>query len=159
VHHAKTLRREQQRRYRRSPIHRPCFFYPVMVVESGRGRRGQRRAVVQTARRLVGNLADISAGGCSVNTLYPLKAGSLCKIEFELNRRQRLSVFGKVRTVRKSGLRGGMMHVMFTRLSTSFLNQIYLYVYDYTPPRGVPSLPVSGSRLPYRVAPRTPPQG
>ena len=27
------------------------------------------------------------------------------------------------------------MHVMFTRMSTSFLNQIYLYVYDYSPPR------------------------
>jgi hypothetical protein len=35
LHHAKTLRREQQRRYRRSPIHRPCFFYPVLIVDSG----------------------------------------------------------------------------------------------------------------------------
>ena len=146
VHHAKTLRREQQRKFRRSPIHRPCFFYPVMVVESGSGRKAQRKAVVQTARRLIGNLVDISAGGCSVSSLYPLKAGDLCKIEFELNRRQRLSVFGKVRTVRRSGLRGGTMHVMFTRLSTRFLNQIYLYVYDYSPPPTIGSVRYSRPR-------------
>lgn len=159
VHHAKTLRREQQRRYRRSPIHRPCFFYPVMVVESGSGRRKERRAVVQTARRLVGNLVDISAGGCSVNGLYPLKAGSLCKIEFELNRRQRMNVFGKVRTVRKSGIRGGVMHVMFTRVSASLLNQIYLYVYDYTPPGGLPQRPAGVARFPRRPAPAAAPPG
>jgi hypothetical protein len=31
------------------------------------------------------------------------------------------------------------MHVMFTKLSTGFLNQIYLYVYDYSSPRFTPS--------------------
>jgi hypothetical protein len=28
-----------------------------------------------------------------------------------------------------------VMHVMFTKLSSHYLNQIYLYVYDYSPPR------------------------
>ena len=135
LHHAKTLRREQQRRYRRSPIHRPCFFYPVLIVQSGAGRRAQRKAVVQTTRRFLGNLVDISAGGCSINSIYPLRTGSLSKIEFELARRQRITVFGKVKRVRKSGLRGGVMHIMFTKLSSRYLNQIYLYVYDYSPPR------------------------
>jgi c-di-GMP-binding flagellar brake protein YcgR len=135
LHHARTLRREQQRRYRRSQIHRPCFFFPVLVVESGVGRRAQKKAVVQTARRYLGNLIDISAGGCSINSVYPLKQGSLCKIEFELARRQRIMVFGKVKRIRKSGFRSRVMHIMFTKLSSHYLNQIYLYVYDYTPPR------------------------
>jgi c-di-GMP-binding flagellar brake protein YcgR len=135
LHHAKTLRREQQRRYRRSPIHRPCFFFPVLIVESRPGRRAEKKAVVQTTRRLLGNLIDISAGGCSIHSVYPLKTGSLCKIEFELARRQRISVFGKVKRIRKTGFRGGIMHIMFTKLSTHYLNQIYLYVYDYAPPR------------------------
>jgi len=134
LHHAKTLKREQQRRYRRSPIHRPCFFFPVLVVESGSGRRAQKKAVVQTTRRYLGNLIDISAGGCSINSVYPLSTGSLCKIEFELARRQRISVFGKVKKIRKTGFRSGVMHIMFTKLSSRYLNQIYLYVYDFTPP-------------------------
>ena len=135
LHHARTLRREQQRRFRRSPIHRPCFFFPVLVMETGSGRRAQKRAVVQTTRRYLGNLLDISAGGCSINSVYPLKSGSLCKIEFELARRQRITVFGKVKRIRKTGYRGGIMHVMFTKLSSHYLNQIYLYVYDFSPPR------------------------
>jgi c-di-GMP-binding flagellar brake protein YcgR len=135
VHHARTLKREQQRKYRRSPIHRPCFFFPVLIVDSGSGRRAEKKAVVQTTRRYLGNLIDISAGGCSVNSIYPLKPGSLCKIEFELARRQRITVFGKVKRVRKTGFRGGVMHIMFTKLSSRYLNQIYLYVYDFSPPR------------------------
>ena len=134
VHHAKTLRRAQQRRFRRSSLNRPCFFYPIHLVTT-EGKRAERRAVVQAHMRLLGNLLDISAGGCSINSLYPLKPGALCKIEFELGRRQHISVFGKVKRVRRGSSRGGIMHVMFTRMSTSFLNQIYLYVYDYTPPR------------------------
>ncbi|MBN1835100.1 MAG: PilZ domain-containing protein, partial [Spirochaetales bacterium] len=74
-------------------------------------------------------------GGCSIHSLYPLKPGDLCKIEFELGRNQHIAVFGKVKRVRRDSSRGGIMHVMFTRMSTAFLNQIYLYVYDYTPPR------------------------
>jgi c-di-GMP-binding flagellar brake protein YcgR len=135
VHHARTLKREQQRRYRRSPIHRPCFFFPILIVDSGSGRRAQKRAVVQNTRRYLGNLIDISAGGCSINSVYPLKPGSLCKIEFELARRQRITVFGKVKRTRKTGFRGGVMHIMFTKLSSRYLNQIYLYVYDFSPPR------------------------
>ena len=135
LHHAKTLKREQQRRYRRSAIHRPCFFFPVLVVSSGPGRRSAKKAVVQTTRRYLGNLIDISAGGCSIISVYPLKPGDLCKIEFELARRQRITVFGKVKRIRKSGFRSRVMHIMFTKLSSHFLNQIYLYVYDYTPPR------------------------
>ena len=135
LHHAKTLKREQQRKYRRSPIHRPCFFFPVLIVDSGAGRRSGKKAVVQATRRYLGNLIDISAGGCSINSIYPLKPGSLCKIEFELARRQRITVFGKVKRVRKTGFRGGVMHIMFTKLSSRYLNQIYLYVYDFSPPR------------------------
>jgi len=63
-----------------------------------------------------------------------LSTGSLCKIEFELARRQRISVFGKVKKIRKTGFRSGVMHIMFTKLSSRYLNQIYLYVYDFTPP-------------------------
>ena len=135
LHHARTLQREQQRKYRRSPIHRPCFFFPVLVVDSGSGRRAKKKAVVQASRRYLGNLLDISAGGCSINSVYPLSTGSLCKIEFELARRQRITVFGKVKRIRKTGFRSGVMHIMFTKLSSRYLNQIYLYVYDFTPPQ------------------------
>jgi c-di-GMP-binding flagellar brake protein YcgR len=134
IQHAKTIRSEQQRKFRRRTLHRPCFFYPVEIIQQGTGRRSVRKAVVQSHQRLLGNLLDISAGGCSITSLSPLKNGQLLKMEFELGSRQRITVFGKIKRSRPQHHRGGIMHVMFTRLSSQFLNQIYSYVYDYAPP-------------------------
>ena len=134
IQHSKSLRRAQQRRFRRTALNRPCFFYPVHIVERQEGRATERKALVQTARRLLGHLLDISAGGCSISSLSPLAAGSLCKLEFEIRRQSRIVVFGKVKRTR--GLKaqhGGVMHLMFTTLSSQHLNQIYTFVYGYSP--------------------------
>jgi c-di-GMP-binding flagellar brake protein YcgR len=134
VQHSKTLRRAQQRRFRRTALNRPCFFFPVHIVEEQQGRKTVRRAMVQTNRRVLGHVQDISAGGCAISTMYPLPAGSLCKAEFEIGRQDRITVFGKIKRVRGLGQhRGGVMHLMFTTLSRKHLNQIYSYVYDYAP--------------------------
>jgi len=139
IQHSKSLRRAQQRKFRRSPLNRPCFIYPVHIVERQEGRTTERKALVQTARRLLGHLLDISAGGCSISSLSPLPAGSLCKLEFEIRRQSRIVVFGKVKRTR--GLKsqhGGVMHLMFTTLSSQHLNQIYTFVYGYSPPGSSP---------------------
>jgi c-di-GMP-binding flagellar brake protein YcgR len=134
VQHSKTLRRAQQRKFRRTALNRPCFFFPVHIVEEQEGRKTVRRAMIQTNRRVLGHVQDISAGGCAIATMYPLAAGSLCKAEFEISRQNRITVFGKIKRVRGLGHhRGGVMHLMFTTLSSRHLNQIYSYVYDYAP--------------------------
>jgi c-di-GMP-binding flagellar brake protein YcgR len=135
IQHSRSLRRAQQRKYRRSPLNRPCFFYPVHIVEQQQGRTTERKAMVQSNRRLLGHLLDISAGGCSVSSLAPLPTGSLCKLEFEIRRQSRIVVFGKVKRTRGVKTQhGGVMHLMFTTLSSQHLNQIYTFVYGYSPP-------------------------
>ena len=135
IQHARSLKRAQQRKFRRSALNRPCFFYPVHIVERQEGRSLERKAMVQTSRRLLGHVLDISAGGCSISSLTPLAAGSLCRLEFEIRRQSRIVVFGKVKRTRgQSSQRGGVMHVMFTTLSSQHLNQIYTFVYGYSPP-------------------------
>ena len=149
IQHSKSLRRAQKRRFRRSALNRPCFFYPVQIVEERTGRTTSRKAMVQASRRLLGHLLDISAGGCSISSLTPLAAGSLCKLEFEIRRQSRIMVFGKVmRTRGGESERGGVMHLMFTALSSQHLNQIYSFVYGYSSP-GAFSQPAAG-RLPLR---------
>jgi c-di-GMP-binding flagellar brake protein YcgR len=134
VQHSRTLRRAQQRRFRRTALNRPCFFYAVHIVEEQQGRKTVRRAMIQTNRRVLGYVQDISAGGCAISTLSPLPAGSLCKAEFEIAHQNRIVVFGKIKRVRGLGhRRGGIMHLMFTTLSSRHLNQIYSYVYGYAP--------------------------
>ncbi len=132
LQHSRTLRREQQRHQRRKSLSRPCFFYPIRVMEVGGGRRQSRKAVVQYDLRAMGTIVDISAGGCSIRTRRPLKRGALVKIELEIPRRDTLTAFGKLRRVREERM-GGMMHVMFTKVSGANLNKIYSFVYDYTP--------------------------
>jgi hypothetical protein len=41
-----------------------------------------------------------------------------------------VAVYGKVKNVRKAEPMGGVMHVMFTRISSKNLNRINSFVYD-----------------------------
>ena len=134
IQHSKTLRREQKRKFRRRPLEKPCFFYPIQIMEMGTGRKKKRRAVVEQSKRHLGTVADISGGGCSINSLNPLLQGQLIKIEFEFERGTRIAVFGKIKRFGKNKVRGGVMHVMFTKVSGRYLNRIYSYVYNYAPP-------------------------
>ena len=132
IQHSKTLRREQKRKFRRRPLERPCFFYPIQIMETGTGRKKKRRAIVEQSKRHLGTVADISAGGCSINSLNPLPQAQLIKIEFEIERGTRIAVFGKIKRFSKNKVRGGVMHIMFTKVSGRYLNRIYAYVYNYT---------------------------
>ncbi|MBA7618863.1 hypothetical protein ES703_26195 [subsurface metagenome] len=138
IQHSKTVRREQQRKFRRKPLNRPCFFYPISIQSSGAGRRSTLKAVVQYNQSMLGNILDISAGGCSITALSALKAASLMKMEFEIGGAKRISVYGKVKRTRTLKTRSIIMHVMFTKLSGRHLNQIYTYVYNYASVSPVP---------------------
>jgi c-di-GMP-binding flagellar brake protein YcgR len=131
LQHGKTLRKEQQRRARRKELSKPCFCYPVKIVDTGSGRHAERKAVVETRSKIIGTVSDISAGGCSIRARQPFKAGTLVKVELTIGKRDSIAAYGKVLRVRTERL-GGVMHVMFTRVSAAGLNRIYSYVYDYT---------------------------
>jgi hypothetical protein len=131
LQHAKTLRQEQQRRARRRDLSRPCFCYPVKIVEVGSGRRTERKAVVQMKEKIIGTVSDISVGGCSIRARQPLKAATLVKIELSITKRDTLAAFGKVLRIRAERM-GGVMHIMFTKISSDSVNRIYSYVYDFT---------------------------
>ncbi len=127
--HTSRIDASQKRRYPRREMDMPLFFWPVFVMPVGTGRHAKKRAFVSDERRGVGRLEDISAGGCSVRSQRPLKAGTLIKVEFETWDRTKLTAFGKVRSTQRTPLRYGIMHVMFTRVSRKNLNMIQSYVY------------------------------
>jgi hypothetical protein len=134
IQHSRTLRRNQQRKFRRRPLARTCFFYPIEIATVGKGRNLKRRAYVQENFKHLGNFLDISAGGCSVNSQAPLERGKLLMIEFEIERGQRLTAYGKVRRVTKNRGLFSIMHIMFTKVTSRNLNSIYSYVYNYVQP-------------------------
>jgi c-di-GMP-binding flagellar brake protein YcgR len=133
VQHTKTLRKEQRRRARRKAIMRACFYYPVRINDTG----GQRRAVIEHNLRGLGTVVDLSTGGCAIQTLSPYEPGRLVMVEFDIERKTPIRAFGKVRGVRREGARGGVMHVMYTRVTRQYLNRICEFVYDFSKPRTV----------------------
>jgi len=134
IQHSKTLRREQRRRSRRRELMRACFYYPIRITESDAGRKGDRKAVVETNLRTLGTVVDLSAGGCAIQSLNPFDKGKLVMIEFDIDRQAPVRTFGKVMHVQRQKARGGVMHVKFTRVTQQHLNRISEFVYDFARP-------------------------
>ena len=134
VQHSRTLRREQRRRARRRETQRQCFYYPIRIVESGEGRRAQRKASVEQHLRGLGIVVDLSSGGCAIQTMNPLDRGKLVMVEFGLERKAPVRAFGKILGVHRDKGRGGVMHIKFTRVTHQHLNRISEFVYDFTKP-------------------------
>jgi hypothetical protein len=167
IQHAKTLRREQRRRSRRRELLRPCFSYPIRIVDSGEGRKTERKAQVDRSMRTLGTVVDLSAGGCAIQTLSPFEKGKLVMVEFEIDKRAPVRAFGKVMQVGRRMGRGGTMNLMFTRVTSQYLNRISEFVYDFSRPtttaqvrqqvdRAVPGR--GEARPPLKTAPRTLPR-
>ncbi len=132
VEHATSIRQTQKRRSPRRAYDRPCYFYPVTVLTTGRGRKQKTQAFVNKNRRIFGRFEDLSAGGCAIRTQVALPKGNILKIDFEGADGTPLSVYGMVRAVEHQRARGRLMHIKFTRVSRKHLNQIQSYVYGLT---------------------------
>ena len=130
--HTNQIIQAKQRKYRRKNMEKPAFFYPVKILTQGLGKNVQKRAFVETNRYTLATMLDISGGGCSIKTSYPLGQGELIKVEFESGKRNAISFFGKVKHMRRIKPYGGIMHIMFTRISKKYLNKINSYVYNYS---------------------------
>jgi c-di-GMP-binding flagellar brake protein YcgR len=131
IQHGKALRREQRRRARRKPIMRACFYYPIRITEVGHGRNVEKKATVELQLRALGTVVDLSAGGCAIQAMSPFEPGALVMIEFDIDKKAPIRSFGKVKRVRRLKGRGGIMHVMFTRVTRQYLNRIRSFVYDF----------------------------
>jgi c-di-GMP-binding flagellar brake protein YcgR len=134
IQHSKTLRREQRRRNRRREIMRQCFYYPIRIVETGQGRKAERKASVEQNMRTLGIVVDLSAGGCAIQTMNPFDRGKLAMVEFDIDRKAPIRAYGKVLNVHRKKGRGGIMHIMFTRVTRQYLNRISEFVYDFSRP-------------------------
>jgi len=132
VQHSNSIKEAQQRKYRRRELGRPTYFYPVKVMTTGTGKNAQKRAVVENRRGTLGTILEVSAGGCSIRSSYPLGKGELVKIEFETEKGEQVITFGKIRSMQRVDRTSGIMHVMFTRVSRQNINKINQFVYSFS---------------------------
>ena len=129
--HSNTVKEAQQRRFRRKELNKPCYFYPVRIMTTGVGKKQVKKAFIESTRGSLGTILEVSAGGCSLRTTYPLSRGELIKIDFETVKGSPISGYGKVVGFTKQKPVGGIMHIQFTRFSQKHLNRINSFVYEF----------------------------
>jgi c-di-GMP-binding flagellar brake protein YcgR len=124
IAHSNQLRFLSHRRFRRRHAVIACFMFLVYVDGNGKKQR-----LVVDKRRLTGNIADISVGGCSIKTSSPVKVGARFKIEFAQGENN-VAALGQVLRINKTGI-STVIHIKFLRLSKKSMNLINAFVYEY----------------------------
>jgi len=122
--HSNKLRFLSNRRFRRRHAVIACFMFLVYVEGAGKKQR-----LVVDKRRLTGNIADISVGGCSIKTSSPVKVGARFKVEFAQGENN-VAALGQVLRINKTGI-STVIHIKFLRLSKKSMNLINAFVYEY----------------------------
>jgi len=122
--HSNQLRFLSQRRFRRRSAVIACFLFLVYVEGSGK-----KQHLVVDKRRLNGNIADISVGGCSIKTTALIKVGAMFRIEFTQDDNN-VAALGQVLRTNQAGA-STIIHVRFLKVSKTSMNVINTFVYEY----------------------------
>jgi hypothetical protein len=78
----------------------------------------------------MGNIIDISAGGCSLKTNTPVNEGQRLKIDFTREDDSIVAALGQVLRHEKAGI-STILHVKFLKVPRRSLNSINAMVYEY----------------------------
>ena len=122
--HSNHLRYLSQRRFKRRQAVIACFLH-LVYVEGG----GKKQRLVVDKRRLTGNIADVSVGGCSVKMTTPVQVGARFKIEFTQGENN-VAALGQVLRTNRTGA-STIIHVKFLKVSQKSMNIINAFVYEY----------------------------
>jgi hypothetical protein len=122
--HSNQIKFLSQRRYRRRQCNIAANLYLVYVEGSGKKQR-----LVVDKRRLTGDIADISVGGCSIKTKAPIQVGSKLKIEFTQGTKT-VAALGQVLRTNRAGV-VTIIHLKFQRVTKKSMNIINAFVYEY----------------------------
>ena len=128
LQHSNSLSQSQQRRYPRKALGKHCYFFKINIMTIGRGKTKQKKAVLADAKGRLGNILEISAGGCSIKSANSLQKGELIKINLDMNQKK-MGILGKIVNTRREGLGTTIMHIQFTTISRTNMNSIHTFVY------------------------------
>jgi c-di-GMP-binding flagellar brake protein YcgR len=122
--HSNQIRFLSQRRFRRRQAVIACNLFLVYVEGSGKKQR-----LIVDKRRVQGNIADISVGGCSIKTIAQVQVGARFKIEFNQGDMD-LAALGQVLRTNRTNM-NTIIHVKFIKVSQKSMNAINAFVYEY----------------------------
>ena len=128
LQHSNSLVQSQQRKFPRKELGKHCYFFRINIMTIGKGKNKGKKAVLNDAKGRLGNILEISAGGCSIKSGNSLQKGELIKIDLEMDKKK-MGILGKIINIRREGIGNTIMHVQFTKMSRANLNSINTFVY------------------------------
>lgn len=127
IAHSEKFSTQIQRHYKRDFCQEKCIFSPVKMNNDN---NVNTETFVVSDKKYDGNLINISAGGCCINTNLPIIENQYISIDFPtLNLDEKF--IGIIRKTRRLADETFALHIQFTRISTKARNKIYAYVYKY----------------------------
>jgi hypothetical protein len=118
------------RRFKRKSFSQPvpCNFWEVTLVETKEAGKKKSKLVLG-AEKFLGQIVDLSVGGCALKTAFSIKAGMRLKLEIA-NGRTKVLCLGQVIRLNK-GAGFIVLHIKFVKVPSMSKNNIYAWVFDY----------------------------
>jgi len=125
--HTSNVKMLSSRHFRRRKTAISVTLSVVMVEDPGR--KNSRLFVGK--KKFMGNIEDISAGGCAIKTTAQVGPGQKLKIEFSKGEKIKVAALGEILRTNKTGY-NTVIHVKFLKIPRKSLNFINAMVYEYT---------------------------
>lgn len=128
INHSNAVSMQNRRQFKRANIGNQCLF---SAVEEKTGKRGE---VIYAPKenKYEGVLADVSAGGCMIQTKLPIKRDQKLWIKLNIPERGEFEAYGLIVSAQKNNETGVFsLHISFIEIEEKNRNDIFAYVYNY----------------------------
>jgi len=128
ISHSNAVSMQNRRQFKRANIGNQCLF---SAVEEKTGKRGEV-TYAPKENKYEGVLADVSAGGCMIQTKLPIKRDQKLWIKLNIPERGEFEAYGLIVSAQKNNETGVFsLHISFLEIGERERNDIFAYVYNY----------------------------
>ena len=128
IRHSNAVSMQNRRQFKRVNVGNQCLF---SAVEEKTGKRGEV-SYSPKENKYEGKLADISAGGCMIQTKLPIKRDQKLWIRVSLPDKPEFEAVGLIVSAQKNNeTEFFSLHISFIEIEEKNRNDIFAYVYKY----------------------------
>ena len=130
VMHSKDVHFSQKRKYRRKDVQLKIVFQALTV---GENEKTGKKVFTVNERKYLGDIINISAGGCRLCVKKPIRAGQYMQISSILSTGKTISASAIIMNSKKNLYGSGyILNTRFVRMDKMSQNAIFEFIYDYT---------------------------
>ena len=128
IRHSNAVSMQNRRQFKRVNVGNQCTF---SAVEETTGKRGDV-SYAPKENKYEGKLADVSAGGCMIQTKLPIKRDQKLWIKISLPDKPEFEAIGLIVSAQKNNeTEVFSLHISFIEVPEESRNDIFAYVYKY----------------------------